>query len=282
MAALQPPNTATNTAAAWENAAADALLRLVDTADVTGTVLVAGAGEASFANRVLAEVSGARRVLFVDQDAERLDRVRSNKVGEVSTFFNHQPTRELNFAEDVFEAAFAFRGVHTAADAQNMLASLTRVVAPDGRIAIAGFGPRSAPAMRECISEAAFAGETEALQQAHTDFNDRLVTEDDLRQAAELVSLDVVASGTASVDVKWTVSSEGALEPILADLMNVWRDVDVGTRPVGTTVADAIVRARTYYGDTSVDDTFEMVWLVARVTLEDSVAIDDADVVAEL
>lgn len=266
----------------WERAAAEAVLPHVPLAETTGTVLVAGAGDASFATDVLERVGKARRILFADAAAERLDRVRNLDAARVPAFFNHQSSRELGFDDDVFEVALCVRDITTTADALNMMASLARVVHEGGYVAVVGVGPRSLDTLSEVLAESVYAADSSALSEALADHLARRVATVDLEDAAKRLSLDTVASGTQLVAVTVADSSQAMQDPCVIDIANGWRGVDDGIRAVGTSIADTLDRMQTYFADQPLTEQLELSWIVARVSVAESIAIDDADVVAEL
>lgn len=265
----------------WESAAADRLLGAVPTDEIRGTVLVAELGESVFAGAVLDRCANARRVMLVDADADRLDAGRRALSGaDVPTFFASESVNSLSFAPGVFGAAFCVRRVVTAADALNVLASLSERVRPGGWVGIAAFGEVTLTVFDEMLSEAVHAARDDRLLSALNDHRERRVRANELAGAAETCGLEDVTSGAVPIPVAAGAEALMMTQLVALDLAPAWRAVDESVRELGTSYGEAVMRLRTYFDGAPVEDLLEMAWVVGRVREDEILDIDDDDVVA--
>lgn len=266
-------------ARAWETAAVAALMEHVSADDMTGTVLVAGAGEGTFLDAVAQRAASARRLMVVDGESSRLDAARSRlESADVSAYFMHESPQALGFAPGVFDTAVCVRGLVTEAEAANLLASFARVLSDDGLALVVGYGATSSAPLDELLDEAVFAADDSALTAALADHRARRLSGPALASLGRRVGLDVLGAGSFPLDVTASASSILDTGLVAEDLVPAMRAIDEGT---GTAkpFADAQTRLRTYYGEAPVALSLEMLWLVARKPAAEVLSVDDADVV---
>lgn len=264
----------------WEAVAAEAILRHVPLDAADGTVLVAELGLGVFARSVLEAATNAKRVMLVDSDHDRLDAVRDALDDVVvPTFFAAESVSALSFAPDVFDAAFCVRGVVTAADVLNVMASLAERVRPGGWVGVAAFGDATLSTFDELLAESVMASGSERLTAAFTDHRNRRARAADLQNAASRCELEGVEAGAVRVPIRCAAEALMMSDLVSSDLAPMWRAVDEAVREPGSSYGQAVMRLRTYFDGAEVEDDLELRWVVGRVAEPPVLDVDDADVV---
>lgn len=269
----------------WMREAWSAMLEGVEPSEFEGqTVLVAECRAGTGVAALREAWPGAARVMAVDADRAMVDEARSQVAGGgPPTFFKVEGVQSLSFADDVFRAAVCLSNLHEAAGILNALSCLRRVVADGGCILFGASGSASFPLLMDLLSEHCWGAEDRDVAEAVDRYRDLPLAERALREAADRLELDLMATGSVEFDVELGTGGKAMSHPAVREFIEP-RLLQVFDQDVDRTAArQALRRALDRYFDNAlVVDRISLVWGRLKVAESATFRVDEDDVIEEL